>query len=71
MTASQKHPSEHHELWATTWSAEEMLDGQHERVDIPAHAGTAHLGLLQKKTEILFLLNRPLCPPEDPSDQGD
>ena len=23
-----------------------------------------------KKTEILFLLNRPLCPPEDPFDQG-
>ena len=27
--------------------AEEMLDGQHQRVDIPAHARTAHKGLLQ------------------------
>ena len=37
------------ELLTTSWLAEEMLDGQHERVDIPAHARTAHKGLLQKR----------------------
>ena len=31
------------------WFAEEMLDGQHQRADIPAHARTAHKGLLQKR----------------------
>ena len=35
----------------TPWSAEEMLDSQHQRVDIPAHARTAHRGLLQKRLE--------------------
>ena len=30
-----------------TW----MLDGQHQRVYIPAHAGIAHKGLLQKRLE--------------------
>ena len=33
------------------WSAEEMLDGQHQRVDIRAHASAAHKGLLQKTLE--------------------
>ena len=33
------------------WSAEEMLDGKHQRVDIPAHARTAHKDLLQKRLE--------------------
>ena len=42
----QNHPSWH--LWG--W-AEEMLDGQHRRVDIPAHARSAHKGLLQKRLE--------------------
>ena len=28
-----------------------MLDGQHQRVDIPAHARTAHKGLMQKRLE--------------------
>ena len=28
-----------------------MLDGQRQRVDIPAHAGTAHYGLLEKRLE--------------------
>ena len=37
--------------WATPWSAEEMLDGHHQRVDIPAHARTTHNGLLQKRLE--------------------
>ena len=30
------------------WLAEEMLNEQHQRVDISAHARTAHKGLLQK-----------------------
>ena len=37
--------------WATPWSAEEMLDEQRQRVDIPAHARTAHKGLQQKRLE--------------------
>ena len=37
--------------WATPWSAEEMLDEQHQRADIPAHGRTAHNGLLQKRLE--------------------
>ena len=47
----QNHPSGHFGGWATPWSAEEMLDGQHQRVDIPAHARFAHKGLLQKRLE--------------------
>ena len=47
----QNHPSGHLGGWATPWSVEEMLDGQHEKVDIPAHARTAHKGLLQKRLE--------------------
>ena len=45
----QNHPSGHLGRWATPWSAEEMLDGQQQRVDNPAHARTAHSDLLQKK----------------------
>ena len=37
--------------WATPWSAEEMLDGQHQTVDTLAHARTADKGLLQKRLE--------------------
>ena len=37
--------------WATPWSAEEMLDGQRQRVDILAHARSAHKGLIQKRLE--------------------
>ena len=31
--------------WVMLWLAEEMLDGQHQRMLIPAHAWTAHNGL--------------------------
>ena len=34
-----------------SWLAEEMLDGQHQRVDISAHARTPYNGLLQKRLE--------------------
>ena len=36
---------------AMSWSVEEMLDGRHQRVDIPARARTAHKGLLLKRLE--------------------
>ena len=35
--------------WATAWSAEEMLYRQFRRVDIPAHARTAHNGPLDMR----------------------
>ena len=44
--ALQNHSSGHLGGWATLWSAEEMVDGQHQRVNIPASARTAHKGLL-------------------------
>ena len=47
----QNHPSRHLGGWATTWSAEEMPDGQHQRVDISDHTRTAHKGLLRKRLE--------------------
>ena len=47
----QNHPSGHFIGLATPWSAEEMLDGQHQGVDISAHVRTAHKGLLQKRLE--------------------
>ena len=37
--------------WAMPWSAEEMLDGQHQRLDIPAPARTAHKSLLQRRLD--------------------
>ena len=37
------------------WLAEKMLDGQHQRVDIPAHTRTSHKGLLQNR------LTKDLC----------
>ena len=53
----QNHPSGHLGGWTTPWSAEEMLDGQRQRVSTPAHARTAHKGLLQKTTGRGSLLN--------------
>ena len=47
----QNHPSGYLGGWATLWSAEKMLDGQHQKVDIPAVARTAHNGLLQERAE--------------------
>ena len=42
----------------------------HQRVNIPAHASTAHKGRLQKKAGRGSLLDRPSCSPEDPISQG-
>ena len=39
------------ESWQCCDQQEEMLDGQHQRVDVPAYARTAHKGLLQKSLE--------------------
>ena len=72
----QTHPLGHRGGWAMPWSTEEMLDGQYQRVDIPAHARAAHKGLLQKKREKKkkktgrSLLSRPLRSPDDPVGQG-
>ena len=49
--ASPKHPSGHLRGWVMLLLAEEMLDGQHQGADIPAHARTVHKGLLQKRLE--------------------
>ena len=35
--------------WATQWSAEKLLDGQRQGVDIPVRARTAHKYLLQER----------------------
>ena len=56
--------------WATPGSAEEMLDGQRQRVDIPAHVRTAHNDLLQKRSERGSLLDCPPCLPDDPIGRG-
>ena len=45
----QNHPSGQLGAWAMPWSAEEMLDGQRQEVDIPDHAGTAQDGLPRRK----------------------
>ena len=46
------HVTRHDSLSKTTLQGTlEMLDGQHQRVDIPARASTAHKGLLQKRLE--------------------
>ena len=47
----QNHPSGHIGRWAMPWSAEKMLDGQHQRLHILTHARTALKGLLQKRRE--------------------
>ena len=53
-------PSGHFGGCVMRWSAEVMLDGQHQRVDIPSHARTAHNGLRQKTLEenVLNCLSR-------------
>ena len=47
----QNHPSGQLGGWATSWSIEEMLDGQHQRVDVPFDARTANDGIPQKRLE--------------------
>ena len=45
VTASPNHPSGHLGGWAMSSLAEEMLGGEHQRVDGPSHARTTHDGL--------------------------
>ena len=46
----------------------EMLDGRHQRVDVPADAGTAHDGFPKERLEE-DLFCRPSCSPDDPVGQ--
>ena len=70
-TASQKLSFRARWRVGDTLVGREMLDGQHQRVDIPAYARTAYKGCLQKRREEdIYLLNHPLCPPDDPLHQG-
>ena len=63
-TASPDHPKGHLGGWATPWSAEEMLDGQSQRVDIPAFCQNCLQWLPEENSGRGSLLNRPLCPPD-------
>ena len=47
----QNHLSGHLAGWATPWSAQELLDGQHQLADIPARARAIHKGLLPRRLE--------------------
>ena len=70
----RNHPSGHLGGWATPWSVEEMMNGQHQKVDVPSHARTVHNGLLQKKKlekNIRWIVcHAPPPPPPDPIGQG-
>ena len=63
MTASPKG-------WAMPCLAEEILDGQHQRVTIPTHAGTAPKGLQQEKLERDLCLVVLLVPQTTQSENG-
>ena len=47
----QNHSSGHLGGRSTLWSAEEMLERQRQRADIPVHAKTAHNGLPHKRLD--------------------
>ena len=66
----QNHPSGHLEGWETPRSTEEMLDGQHQRVDIPTHTRTAHNDLLQKRLGENLCWIVPHVPPTTESVKG-
>ena len=67
----QSHSSGHLGGWMIMWSAEEMLAGrQHQRVDIPVYARTAHKGFLQKRQEEDLCWIIPHVPPDDPIGQA-
>ena len=53
----ENHPAEHLGELATPWLAEEMLDGQRQRMEIPAHARIAHNGLRKNCLEKDLQLN--------------
>ena len=66
----QNYPSGHLEGWATPWSADEMLDRHHQRVDVSAYARTAHKGFLQKRLEEDLCWIVPQVPPTTQSVKG-
>ena len=61
----QNDPPGHLEVWATLWWAEEMLDGQHQRVDISAPCQNCSQGPPAEKIGRGSLLNHPPPPPDD------
>ena len=69
-TASPNRPSGHLGGWAVPYPAEKMLDGQHQRVDSPAYARTAHKGLLQERLEEDLCWIVPHVPPTTRSVKG-
>ena len=53
-------------LWSSAVRVHDLhMDGQPQRVDIAAHAGTA-----AEKTGKVSLLNHPSCPPPPPTTQS-
>ena len=56
--------------WSTPRSAEVMLDGLRQRVDVRAHAGTVHNSLMQNKEEKKRTELSSLMPPYDPICRG-
>ena len=55
------------------WSAVEMLNGQRQRANVPAHAGTADKGLPRTRLELeedRVFLNRPSGPPDHTAGRG-
>ena len=59
----QNHPSGHLGGWATSGCAEKLLDGQHQRVNIPAHAGTANKASCRKKWKWISSESSLMSPP--------
>ena len=66
----QNHPSGHLAGCAMLWSADEKLNGQHQRVDISPHAWSAHKGLLQKRLQEGHCRIVSHVPLDDPTSQG-
>ena len=66
----QNHPSGHLGGWTTRWSAEELLNGQYQRVDILAHARTAYTDLMRKRLRENLCRIVPHVPPTTQSDKG-
>ena len=65
----QNHPSEHLGGWATPWSAEEMLVGQYQRVDILPMQELLKRALCRKDWKRISA-DSPSFPPDNPVGQG-
>ena len=67
----QNHPSGHLGRWVTLWLAEEMLDVQHWKMDIPVQVRIAHKGFLQTRLEEDLCWIAPYVPlPPPPTTQS-